>query len=85
MFHTLYAPQGGAYYVQLSYEMAGALEVRALKEAWQQVVARHEVLRTSFVWEGLQEPLQVVQRRVALPVVEEDWRECAKRRTGSSV
>jgi amino acid adenylation domain-containing protein len=36
---------------------------------------RHGVLRTSFVWEGVEEPLQVVHKEVALPLAVEDWRE----------
>src|SRR5262249_51875069 len=34
----------------------------------------HAILRTSFLWEGLSEPLQAVRRRVGLRWEEEDWR-----------
>ncbi|HEX8474859.1 MAG TPA: amino acid adenylation domain-containing protein, partial [Pyrinomonadaceae bacterium] len=73
-FHTLYAPTSGVYVEQLSCTLRGALDVEAFKQAWQQVVDRHPVLRTAFVWKELAEPIQVVRQRVKLPCVEEDWR-----------
>ncbi len=48
---------------------------------------RYEILRTGFVWGGsLPEPLQVVQKRMDLPVQEYDFRglEGAEARLGSS-
>ncbi|GAB1539474.1 hypothetical protein NUACC21_21410 [Scytonema sp. NUACC21] len=73
LFHTLYDPQQGVYFQQLSCKLHGNLNVLAFKQAWQQVIARHPALRTTFLWDGLDEPLQVVHKRVNLPWVEDDW------------
>ncbi|MEU3566649.1 amino acid adenylation domain-containing protein, partial [Kitasatospora sp. NPDC006786] len=75
LFHVLYDASGANPYVAQSVDdFAGPLDLARLREAWQAVVDRHSVLRTAFVWEGLDEPLQVVQRRVELPFEVLDWR-----------
>ena len=74
LFHSLYAPVSGVYVVQLSCVMRGSLNIAAFERAWQRVVERHAILRTAFVWEGLDEPLQVVGERVKLPLIQHDWR-----------
>ncbi|HKV36107.1 MAG TPA: condensation domain-containing protein, partial [Pyrinomonadaceae bacterium] len=75
LFHSVYAPDSPIYIGQLSFALAGRLDVEAFTEAWRRAVARHAVLRTSFIWESLEEPLQVVHRRVELPLELLDWRE----------
>lgn len=74
LFHTLYAPGSGVYVTQLSCQLHGPLNVAAFERAWQQVVDRHSVLRTFFVWEDVAKPVQVVQRKVELHVEYDDWR-----------
>ncbi len=74
LFHTLYAPESGNYLEQLNLTLEGVLNKAAFKQAWQQVIERHPVLRTAFVWEGLNTPLQLVYPQVKLPWVQLDWR-----------
>ncbi|MBN2391913.1 MAG: AMP-binding protein, partial [Anaerolineae bacterium] len=74
LFHTLYAPTSGVYFEQLSCTLVGALDLVAFKQAWQQIVDRHAVLRTLFVWQNRDKPLQVVRQQVALPWIHHDWR-----------
>jgi len=74
LFHTLYSPGQGLYVEQLYCTLRGKLDVAAFMQAWQQVVERHPILRTSFHWEDLKQPLQSVHRRVTLPFEQYDWR-----------
>ncbi|HYO58090.1 non-ribosomal peptide synthetase [Archangium sp.] len=75
LFHVLHAASADMYLNQLSWELQGPLDVTAVARAWQETVARHASLRTAFLWEGLEEPLQVVRRDAQLPIHSEDWRE----------
>ncbi|WP_437759716.1 non-ribosomal peptide synthase/polyketide synthase [Sorangium sp. So ce1389] len=74
LFHTVRDPASGDYVEQLTFRSPGGLQVDAFKEAWQKVIARHTIFRTSFAWEGLARPLQIVHGHVPLPWTELDWR-----------
>ncbi|WP_157997283.1 AMP-binding protein, partial [Rhizobium favelukesii] len=70
LFHHLLASRGDPYLLvsQMVFAERGVLE-RYLG-AVQQVVDRHDILRTAFVWEGLSSPAQVVWRKAPLEVRE---------------
>jgi len=74
LFHTLFAPDSGVYFEQLVCTLHAPFDPAAFGEAWQRMVERHAILRTSFVWEGLERPLQAVHQRVRLPIEHLDWR-----------
>ncbi|WP_245191846.1 non-ribosomal peptide synthetase [Amycolatopsis azurea] len=73
LFEQLKRPEAGVYIEQLLLTFAGTLDTAAFQRAWQQVVDRHPILRTSFHWrpEGL--PLQVVHGTAELPLEVLDW------------
>ncbi|HEX8458762.1 MAG TPA: amino acid adenylation domain-containing protein, partial [Pyrinomonadaceae bacterium] len=74
LFHALYTPGADAYFRQLSYRLEGALDLAAFERAWQQVLERHAALRTSFYWQDLDQPLQVVQQKTPVPLELQDWK-----------
>ncbi len=74
LFHSLYSPNSGVYFVQQCYSLHGNLNIVAFEDAWQHVVTRHTALRTSFYWENLDKPVQVVHRKVKVPLEQYDWR-----------
>jgi amino acid adenylation domain-containing protein/non-ribosomal peptide synthase protein (TIGR01720 family) len=74
LFHSLYTAGADLYVEQLTAEIAGPLDGAAFAAAWQRVVERHPALRTAFLWQGVERPLQLVRRGVALPWKVEDWR-----------
>ncbi|MCB0165295.1 MAG: amino acid adenylation domain-containing protein [Anaerolineae bacterium] len=73
LFETLYAPDAGIYTRQALVILRGNLNVSIWQQAWQEVIARHAILRTSFHWEDLDKPLQVVYQQVEAPWTILDW------------
>ena len=73
MFHTLEASEAAAYINQTAVTVSG-LDIARFTNAWEAVVERHEILRTSF-WTAshLVEPLQLVFKKAALPLHILDW------------
>ncbi len=74
IFHSLLAPESGMYVEQVSCRLRGCLNIPAFERAWQRVIERYSILRTGFAGEELKEPVQVVHKRVALPLEQQDWR-----------
>ncbi|MBE9229036.1 non-ribosomal peptide synthase/polyketide synthase, partial [Phormidium sp. LEGE 05292] len=74
LFESLYAPESGVYFEQMTFSITGNLNVSAFEQAWQQVVAQHSIFRTAFVWESLDQPVQVVFRQVNVNIATYDWR-----------
>jgi amino acid adenylation domain-containing protein len=74
LFHSLYDRESGVYVEQLAATLVGDLDINAFHQAWQRVTDRHAVLRTSFAWKRLDQMMQVVHKRVDVPLLQEDWR-----------
>ncbi|MFD4395262.1 amino acid adenylation domain-containing protein [Kitasatospora sp. NPDC058478] len=73
LFHTLNQDGVGAYSDHVAFRLEGVRDVDALAAAWQQVVDRTPALRTRLVWDGVPEPVQVVERSARLTVRHLDW------------
>jgi microcystin synthetase protein McyB len=73
LFHTVYAPGTGVYVNHVAYTFGG-LDADAFRRAWQAALDRHTALRSAFLWEKRERPLQAVLRGVEVPWDERDWR-----------
>ena len=73
LFHTLNTTESGMYCEQMVFPWLG-LNVAFCERAWQKVVNRHSILRTSFHWENINQPLQIVHRKAELSLEHQDWR-----------
>ena len=75
LFQSIYEPNAGFYIQQIICILREHVDAASLQRAWRRVVERHAVLRTSFRWEGLPEPLQEVHSNVELEFEVRDWRD----------
>jgi amino acid adenylation domain-containing protein len=73
LFHSTASQDAFAYCDQSVFLLHGPLNVKAFRRAWEKVLARHQALRSLFLWEGLSKPLQVVRRDAKLRLVELNW------------
>ncbi|MBB4133435.1 non-ribosomal peptide synthetase, partial [Xanthomonas sp. 3075] len=67
LFHHLTDPLADPYLHSSVLGFPAREQLDAFLDALDQVIARHDILRTGFVWQGLNAPLQVVWRRAVVP------------------
>ena len=72
LFHSLSEPGSGVFIDQVLIDLETddgqePFQPETLQAAWQELLRRHTVLRSIFLWDGLDEPLQVVRQEVDLP------------------
>uniref|UniRef100_UPI0020102DDB non-ribosomal peptide synthetase n=1 Tax=Pseudomonas sp. MWU13-2105 TaxID=2935074 RepID=UPI0020102DDB len=70
LYHHLATEQGDPYVQQALFYLEDRARLLAFVDAFEGVIDRHDILRTAVLWEGLDEPLQVVLRRAPM-VLEE--------------
>ncbi|MDB6442647.1 amino acid adenylation domain-containing protein [Pseudomonas sp. 21TX0197] len=69
LFHHLLQPRDDAYLLRATLAFDSQARLQRFIDAFDQVIARHDVLRSAVLWEGLDTPVQVVWRVARLPVV----------------
>ncbi|MDR8368276.1 condensation domain-containing protein, partial [Pseudomonas sp. JL3] len=70
LYHHLAAEQGDPYVLQALFGADRRPRLDDFTQALQGVIDRHDILRTSVVWEGLDEPMQVVWQEATLALEE---------------
>ncbi|WP_024692561.1 condensation domain-containing protein, partial [Pseudomonas syringae] len=70
LYHHLAADEGDPYVLQMLFAFDDRECLASFAAALQSVVERHDILRTAVVWEGLEQPVQVVWRNAKLSLEE---------------
>lgn len=74
LMHSREASDEDPYIEQWACTFPEALVPGAMSQAWEETLARHQILRTSFTWDRSGAPRQEVHRTVQLPWQEHDLR-----------
>jgi amino acid adenylation domain-containing protein len=74
LFHAVSDAEADPYFTQTGFVIDGRLDLDRFEQAWQEMSARHAILRTGFVWDKVKKPMQVVRRSVRVPLQLLDWR-----------
>src|SRR5690349_8500714 len=77
LFHHLQSGNSGVDHEQLVCSLHHSIDVEELRDAWQKLIKRHAVMRTSFQWENCPRPVQIVHEHVQLPCQVIDLRKMA--------
>lgn len=85
LLDNIYAKDSGGYHQQLIFEMKGALDEELFKQAWANLINAHPILRTSFHWEDLDKPLQVVHQQVDFRWNQKDFTSLEKKSAAKAV
>ena len=70
LFHHLLETQGDAYLLRTVLSFDNRSRLDGFLSVLQQVIDRHDILRTAIHWHALSQPVQVVHRQAALPIIE---------------
>lgn len=62
LYHALLHPSSPDYFVQCAYRIAGVVDPAHIGQAFEKLVARYDILRTSFLYTHGKQPLQMVLR-----------------------
>ncbi|MCP4152226.1 MAG: non-ribosomal peptide synthetase, partial [bacterium] len=71
-FHFLYDRSSSAYFEQMALRLTGKLDITLVKKSLDEVVKRHDILRTVFIHKKADRPLQVVLKEREVTFYYED-------------
>ncbi|MGD7014474.1 condensation domain-containing protein, partial [Bacillus pumilus] len=76
LFHSLYDKENSdslPYINQTSFLIKGPLKLAYFRKSWGYIVDRYEIFHTMFLWEEIDNPLQVVLKSTKFNVNFQDW------------
>ncbi|WP_051776054.1 non-ribosomal peptide synthetase [Paenibacillus tyrfis] len=72
LFHASLNEETGSYFQQFILDVSGNIQMEYFEESLQQLIARHDILRTKFEYRRNKRPLQIVMRHRSSKVYFQD-------------
>ena len=72
LFHSL-SSQHDQGFLNFQCDLNGTIEPDLFERAWNKIVQRHAVLRTTIHWEKIEKPVQIVHKKKAMFLEVMDW------------
>jgi tyrocidine synthetase-3 len=72
LFHALYDATSYSYFEQTSYRLQGKLDIGLVEKSLNELLKRHDILRTAFVYKDIQRPVQVVLKDKVIDLYYQD-------------
>ncbi|MCP3738293.1 amino acid adenylation domain-containing protein [Rossellomorea sp. BNER] len=72
LYHSILQENPEVYYQQMTFSIEGNLDILTFKQSIQHLVQRHDILRTTFFYQKIQKPKQVVLTNRDIPIYVED-------------
>ncbi|PAC33025.1 condensation domain-containing protein, partial [Caldifermentibacillus hisashii] len=88
LFHSLYDEDdenSQSYFSQMKLRLNGKLDIAMFEKAWKEVIKRHDILRTKFLFGKTEKNVQVVYRTVPFNVDYTDWRSFSREEQESKI
>ncbi len=74
LFHSLHDSEKAFYFEQIRYRLRGNLDVALCEQVWNELMRRHELLRSVFVSQKVSQPVQIVLKHRQVDFTYKDLR-----------
>ncbi|HLP47056.1 MAG TPA: condensation domain-containing protein, partial [Candidatus Kapabacteria bacterium] len=72
LYHALVDESSYSYFEQMSYRLQGELDINLIEKSFHELFKRHDILRTAFVYQDIERPVQLVLRERVIDFYYED-------------
>ncbi len=73
LYCSIYNKKSHACFIQTYWHSKGKYNAGAMREAWETLLSNRDLFRASYLWEELDDPIQIIYKKAKIILTEEDW------------